>query len=68
MLFLEFCLLSACQLSTTESQGREFSSCVIKLGIPPALAGILSSGAATVGCLMPQYLKLRYLISVFEDC
>lgn len=57
---------SASELSVTESQGRKLCLYVIRLGFPPALAGMLSSGAARVGCI--NALKLKHFAFVFEDC
>jgi len=65
MLFLGFCLLSASELSITESQGRKVRLHVIRLGLPPASdRDIVCYGSGW----LPQCLKLWRFTSVFEDC
>lgn len=73
VLFLEFLLLSASlscpsasELSMIENQGRKICFYVVRLELPPSLAGMLSSGATAVGC--HNALELKHFAFLFEDC
>lgn len=49
-----------------ENQGRKICFYVVRLELPPSLAGMLSSGATAVGC--HNALELKHFAFLFEDC